>query len=376
MQSSKTIDIIEPLTGPMNRISWEFALKGVLARHSLIHCIDTHYIRGGNIALDDDGAEEARNNDPNQIHHAFTENNGVFTLVNAVANQNQAFPGNLRENMAAISLIIINISANLKMVPPSDSTCAYAVLQKLFARTNTVNDQQVKTIVKDFTNFKMEATESISEYMDRFRKLIRPIMANTNVRAFATLDTFAKHKVTITDGLTAFFANQKGRINDDATVNNLDELQTLLEKIEVELDYKPIMAVTHLDISEETTQPTPKHGKQPKPGKPDFRYNPLAKAKKQVPREYICKTCNGKGSHWSWQCKKDPRFNDFIAKKGNTGKDQRYKGKYDSKARSNLSADDIVKQVIETLKGSSANHNLSNELREAIAQTETRLDTS
>ncbi|KAJ3052471.1 hypothetical protein HDU99_008175, partial [Rhizoclosmatium hyalinum] len=300
MQNAKTIDIIEPLTGPMNRISWEMALKGVLARHSLIHCIDTRYIRnnnpGANQRLNAANAANAQNEDPNQIHHAFTDNGDIYSLVNAVTNDNSSFPGNLRENMAAISLILLNVSSNLKMVPPSESTCAYAVLKKLFARTNTVNDQQVKTIVKDFTNFKMEATETIGEYMDRFRKMIRPIMANPNVVAFATLDTFVKQRTAITDGLVTHFANQKGRISDDATVTNMDQLQTLLEKIEVELDYKPITAIANLDISSSQTNDTrPPYGRK---SNPNNRYNPLAKAKKPVPREYTCPTCNGKGTHW------------------------------------------------------------------------------
>ncbi|KAJ3067346.1 hypothetical protein HDU99_003560, partial [Rhizoclosmatium hyalinum] len=363
MQNAKTIGIIEPLTGPMNRISWEMALKGVLARHSLIHCVDTRYIcnnnPGANQRLNAANAANAQNEDPNQIHHAFTDNGDIYSLVNAVTNDNSSFPGNLRENMAARWSHLLS--------QPVLTLFLRNCLQELTQSTTN----KPRLLLR--TSPKMEATETISEYMDRFRKMIRLIMANPNVVAFATLDTFVKQHTAITNGLVTHFANQKGRISDDATVTNMDQLQTLHENVEVELNYKPITAIANLDISSSQTNNTrPPYGWN---SNPNNRYNPLAKAKKPVPREYTCPICNGKGTHWGWHCKKDPRYNVFVSKdKRNRQNQQREKGskhQYNN-PQANMNADgngNLICQVIAALNSAASaasNHTLSNELRQAL----------
>ncbi|KAJ3059915.1 hypothetical protein HDU98_004064 [Podochytrium sp. JEL0797] len=322
---------IELLTGPLNATEWKRDLIGLSCSKGLFHCLDIscyNEINGlhGNHRLAGQELADAIAEDPERIHHAFVTDQIVFAMHRGQVNAQKSFPGTLAENHACILLITQNLSRKYQLNMITGATSAYSQLSQIMASVTNIDPSSVSTICKTLAIWKMEAHESISTMMSRFRTAIIPVMTNPELRGFATYAEFEHQKELILEGLVPALHSQRFRVSENHAILHLNDLEAALMKIAKDVEYTPADAVSNY------TQPKPdKRTDTPQqlqslangtPAPPrTFTYNPLA-ARRNDPRpDYICKICKKKGDHFSWQCRKDTRYKEFKrAHDAKTGK--------------------------------------------------------
>ncbi|KAJ3386992.1 hypothetical protein HDU80_000267 [Chytriomyces hyalinus] len=292
------------LAGPLNKNEWVATFNGLLSKNKLLHCTNYKYINNGNRAITSANALATANEDTLCAEHAHTPR-GIFTLANVVDNsENRLFPGNLEENKHAILLLLSSVIGTFKTIINKNWSCVHTELQKVLSCCSTVSEHHVKALKKQWDN----SHEDIKTFMHKFHTVIENIIANPMVPVFAECISFANQKDKIVDALHPAFAQQKGRIKNDTEHNTLDLLTNLLELIEHEINFIPshhAPSLTNLTVDANTTR----RGKQV--STKQHCYNPLQTPRHQPKLEYECLTCKAKGSHWTWQCQKDPRFAEF-----------------------------------------------------------------
>ncbi|ORY38109.1 hypothetical protein BCR33DRAFT_741649 [Rhizoclosmatium globosum] len=356
---------IEPLKGPQNVTTWGYDFNRLLAHYKLDHLIDTSYVQAAHGPIPAANVANTMLLDPGMLHHAHVTPNDIYKMIPGVDNPTATFPGTIRENKGGLLFLKNNISPHLRVNIDPVSTCLYTQLTMILNRCNNMTDADAKRIAKEVINFKMMATDSVSDLFDRFRQITTPVNANPQNAHFQHLLGFPRQRTIISDSLVAPFHHQRGKIGTDAVVHNLDQLQTLIETIADEIEYVPQQAIANLTVKD-TEEPTRDRRPQRGAGNDrlsNSRYNSLQTPRNPVPATFQCKTCNMVGNHYTWQCRKDARYADFVSKnktKSQGNRDGRDKGKTPFCAPS-------TQEVIDVLVNAAKDKKMSAKLKAVFA---------
>ncbi|KAI9330542.1 hypothetical protein BDR26DRAFT_922519 [Obelidium mucronatum] len=362
MQNDNIIKIAS-LKDALTAVCWKRELPQLLASKKLDHCFDPNYLSAQHPRLTNAGANNANNPavattaDPLHLNLAVLPNGHVYRLVPDNDDANNMFPGNYRQNQAALLILAQTVAPNLKPIINQASNSAFSEFHRLLQRTNIVTDAIAKKLVKDNTNFKQLATESISDLFDRYRAHFAPIAANpTNVH-FAPLIPFERQRSIISDALVASFHNQRPRIND-AEIDTMDALQNLIEDIANQIEYKPHDAIANASFTEDSKPSTPKRSPSAAGKKQGATYNPLATPRNPVPSTYMLS--------------QGPTYKAFAASNPKTaGKTQRPNSAPNGKAKQ----DTTISGLLKALAQASKNKDQSAKLKAAFANfTASNLD--